>query len=246
MKKYLTGSLVVIFFIAILVLMNFIRLDLRSDNNQSFSTNTSTGSSLSNLEIATYALEGLSDRYPHGALGDDFEPTILLKIEDNGSKSTLVSLPSNQVFETNRLLLEDITGDEIPEVLVTVSDANLGAANFVYDLNGVLIAQTEFIGTTYRWRHLIGVMENESGEKFLVDVVRPHLDATLNLYELQRDKLVSVYSKSGYPSHQYGSEKLDLATISSEDGRDILRIPNEDGNDHFLYIERNSFVLLDK
>lgn len=215
------------------------------DTNQTPTTAERFPSEANTQVSDQYQLTQFTDVYPHQALGDAFEATQLVDTE--ASQSTwLISLPDNQVFETNRVLTADFTGDPSKEILLTVSHLDLGAANVIYDQTGHELARTDYLGQRFRWRHLLGVMENESGDRFLVDVVTPHLEGILTLYKLEDNRLAPIFEQAGYPSHTFGSENLNQAYIFRKDGRDILRIPHQDGNDHFLYLEGDRFVLLDK
>lgn len=172
-----------------------------------------------------FALAEYSDRYPHGALGDDFEPTAILKTDSSVEDKPFIQLPESKVFETNRLILADINSDGEDEILVTVSDQQLGAANYVYDSHtGELLAQTDYIGERFRWRMLVGVIDDEKGQSYLVDVVTPHLTGTLTLYQMQENQLVAIDQKEGYFSHEYGSASLDGAEIVTRNNTQVLRI----------------------
>jgi len=176
-----------------------------------------------------YKLANFSNRYPHGALGDDLEPTAVVRIKSDGSQETLIQLPEDQVFETNRIILSDITADDIPEILLTVSQLDQGSATVAYSLDGTEIARTDYIGSRFRWRHLIGVIHDEANTPYVVDVVTPHLDAILTIYMLQDNALIPIYAQPGFPSHTFGSKDLSQASIENQNGQDLLFIPNLNG-----------------
>ena len=185
-------------------------------------------------EDKAYILSDLSDRYPHGALGDDLEPTALYSHTTGSGKVKLVELPETQVFETNRIVLADVVGDPDNELLLTISEVGRGSAIAVYSDEGELLAMSDFLGVNFRWRHLIGVMTNEFGEKFIVDVVKPHLTGDLTLYRIEDSKIVPVFSEAGYNSHKYGSEDLDLAVIGRSEDGDTVALQDFDGELHSL------------
>lgn len=241
-KQLITGVTIIVLALVIAV-MWYIQSSLPrllSISQESFDTEEQI-----NLK-EEFALAEYSDKYPHGALGDDFEPTVILKTDSTVEDEPFITLPDDQVFEATRLIRADVLGDEAEEIIVTVSDQNQGAANYIYDsVTGEVVAQTEFIGERFRWRMLVGVIHDSRGKPYLVDVVTPHLTGTLTLYEIKGDGIVPIDQKEGYFSHEYGSSSMDGANIIDAGERQVLRItPDFESWEEFA-VERGTFVTVE-
>jgi hypothetical protein len=95
-----------------------------------------------------------------------------------------------------------------------------------------VIAESEPIGTGFRWMHQIAVAPfGPNGEIEIAVVETPHIGGIANFYRLVGDKLVLVASKAGgYMSHVNGSRNLDQAVEGDfdGDGHVELLVPSRD------------------
>ena len=165
------------------------------------------------------ALVGPTDRYDHGVLGDGIE-ALAIEVRDQAGPVARVAVGTDEVVEgTSAMVVDLVTNDLGPELLVTVSDADDGARLRVYDLDGLVVAESEPIGQGYRWLHQLGAGSlAPDGELEIVAVRTPHIGGIVEAYRLVDDRLVLVATASGYSSHQLGSANLDMALLADADG----------------------------
>ncbi|MDH5533464.1 MAG: hypothetical protein OEX81_03500 [Candidatus Pacebacteria bacterium] len=218
--KINNNKLVLLFFIIIIAIFSLFLTNNNKNNNDLKIVFKS--------DKTSFILTNYTDIYPHGAIGSNELPTQINIIKDN-KEQTLISLENNQVFETNRIISQDIVGDNAPELLLTISDQKLGAANIIYSEQGEELARSDYIGERFKWRHLLGVIHNQNKQKFLIDVVTPHITGELTLYKVEENKIVPVDSIKGYASHRYGSINLQQAKIEEVDDIEIITLPVFDG-----------------
>ena len=168
---------------------------------------------------ALAALAGSTDRYDHGVLGDGIEASGI-EVRDQAGPVARVAVGTDEVVEgTSAMVVELVTNDLGPELLVTVSDADDGARLRVYDLDGSVVAESEPIGQGYRWMHQVGVgILAPDGEPEVIAVRTPHIGGIVDAYRLIDDRLELVATASGYSSHQLGSGNLDMALLADADG----------------------------
>ena len=173
-----------------------------------------------------------SMRYAHGILGDTLEPTAVLLIDTTPSLRviTTIEVADTQVIEGLAPLWVDIDGDGAREIVLTVSDANGGAQEVVYDASGNRLAAGQAIGQGFRWRHHIAVApfmstgEGASGEFELVEVLTPHIGGIVQFSRLNQGQLEVVAQVHGYTAHQIGSRNLDMAAVGDFDGDGRLEL----------------------
>jgi hypothetical protein len=118
-----------------------------------------------------------------------------------------------------------------PELLVTVSDADVGARLRVYDLEGDIVAESEPIGQGFRWLHQVAVAPlGPEGELEIIAVRTPHIGGVVEAYRLVGDRLERVAAIEGYSSHALGSANLDMALLADVDGdgRADVVVPTQD------------------
>lgn len=156
------------------------------------------------IRAADYAAP--TDRYPHGALGDDLEWGALVLTLD-GQKRRF-TLPDDLVFEDTAPRLADLDGDGAPEVIVVESHALQGARLAVWDAEG-RIAATPFIGTRFRWLAPLGAADLDGdGRVEIAYVETPHLGRVLRLVRLEGDRLAPLAAEPGHTNHRFGDPAL--------------------------------------
>lgn len=152
------------------------------------------------IRAAVYAAP--TDRYPHGALGDDLEWGALVLMV--GGQQRRFTLPEELVFEDTAPRLADLDGDGAPEVIVVESHAAQGGRLAVWGPEG-RIAATPFIGTRFRWLAPLGAADLDGdGRVEIAYVETPHLGRTLRLVRLEGDRLVPVAEAAGHSNHRFG------------------------------------------
>ena len=156
------------------------------------------------IRAAAYAAP--TDRYPHGALGDDLEwGALVLTV---GTEQRRFILPEDLVFEDTAPRLADLGGDGAPEVIVVESHTSQGARLAVWGPEG-RIAATPFIGTRFRWLAPLGAADLDGdGRVEIAYVETPHLGRTLRLVRLEGDRLVPVAEAKGHSNHRFGDPGL--------------------------------------
>ncbi len=178
-------------------------------------------------------LGGATDRYPHGALGDDIEAStlILVTYANGGRVVRTISVPEPAVIEGIMPIWTDADGDGEREILVTVSDATRGARLVLYGEDGAVRATGPETGGGNRWRHQIAVAPfGPGGEREIADVLTPHIGGVAEWFRVEGDTLRCVASLPGYSSHAFGSRNLDMACAADADGdgRVELVVPTQD------------------
>jgi len=162
-----------------------------------------------------------TDRYGHGVLGDGLEAGSITLVETLPSLKVVnkIEISSPAVIEGIAPIWSDLNGDGKREILVTVSDLQAGAKLVLFDEDGELLAEGPAAGQGYRWRHqLAAAPMGPSGEILIIDVLRPHLDATLEFFSWQGDQLVLKADLAGFSTHSIGSRNLDMALVGDLDG----------------------------
>ncbi len=186
--------------------------------------NTPDGSSVESSKARLYSYTGATNRYPHGALGDKSEWGQLAATSiDPELDDSLFSLVGDQVFEGLFPMTADLNGDEIDEIVTTVSNSDTGARLVVFEENydGLrIIAESDPVGTGFRWLHQIAVAPfGPNGEIEIAVVETPHVGGIAKFYRLVDGRLDLVASKvGGYMSHVNGSRNLDQAVAGDFDG----------------------------
>ncbi len=174
-----------------------------------------------------------TDKYNHGILGDQFEAESLTLIETKPEIriSSVITLPENEVIEGISPIWVDLDGDHEREIVVTVSDLELGAGILVFSEAGERLAEGPKMGRPFRWRHQIGYLNlGPSGENELVVVRTPHIGGVVEYYQYSDGDLYIVAEHPGITSHILGSRNLDMAALGDFDGEgnNEILLPNPD------------------
>ncbi|RMG84427.1 MAG: hypothetical protein D6712_11280, partial [Chloroflexi bacterium] len=185
--------------------------------------------------IAVYAA-ATDQRYVHGIMGDDLEPTELwvFRIEDKKLEEVAhVALSGDAVFEGISPFWADIDEDGTPDLVTTVSDSTGGARLRAYLMreDGLHPVDGPAIGRAYRWRHQLAFGPfGPNGEMELIDVLTPHIGGVVEWFRYQDGALVRVASLSGYTSHVINTRNLDMAVAGdfNGDGLPEVVLPNQE------------------
>jgi hypothetical protein len=184
-----------------------------------------------------YSYSEPTDKYPHGALGDRTEWASLsvISLTSENREMRQLSLPKNEVFEGLYPLLVDLDNDGEDEVVTTVSEPDGGARLVVWshtDEGIEIIAESDPVGTGFRWLHQIAVAPfGPNGEIEIAVVETPHVGGIAKFYRLVGNRLELVASEGGgYMSHVNGSRNLDQAVAGDFDGDGSveLLVPSRD------------------
>lgn len=163
-------------------------------------------------------------RYRHGILGDTTEALsfTIMEIDTTTASaevSAVISAPDTTVFETLAPVYSDINGDGEGDILITASDASSGARILAYTTEGKMIAQSDPIGTGYRWLHLLSAGPyGEDGSIEVVVVRTPHIGGVLQYYRLSGNRLVVEHQRPGFSTHRIGSRNLWMFAAGDFDG----------------------------
>ena len=174
-----------------------------------------------------------SEKYSHGVLGDNIEATSLTLTETQPETRiiTVIPLLENEVIEGISPIWVDINGEEQREIIVTVSDLDLGAGIVIFSETGERLAEGPKMGRAYRWRHQIGYLTlGPEGENELVVVRTPHIGGIVEYYQYSDGNLTIAAEFTGITSHTIGSRNLDLAALGDFDGDGVneLLLTNPD------------------
>jgi hypothetical protein len=166
-------------------------------------------------------------RYGHGVLGDGIEAASITLVETAPTPRVALRLEidSGKVIEGISPIWADLDGDGTREIIVTESDAELGAQIVVYNEQGRRVAAGPTIGTGYRWRHQLVVAPfGPRGELELASVLTPHIGGIVEFYRMIGDELEIVARVPGYSSHTIGSRNLDRAIAGDMDGDGLVEL----------------------
>ena len=184
-------------------------------------------------QIAVYT--GANDQiYRHGVLGDPIEATevtVLEIVDDQLRVITTITLPETDVFEGISPIWADVDEDGIDDLIVTVSNASVGAQIRAYRVDGSLLASGPAIGQGGHWRHQLAFGPfGPNGENELVDILTPHIGGVVEFYRLNGDQLEIVATIPGYTSHVIGTRNLDMAVAGdfNDDGQPEIVLPTQD------------------
>jgi hypothetical protein len=172
-------------------------------------------------------------RYSHGIMGDLFDAAGLVVFTVTGERlqvQSRVDLHGEDVFEGLYPIWADVDDNGEDDLIVTVSNPEVGAQVQVYQGNGTLLVVGPAIGRGYRWRHpLAWGPFGPDDENELVDVLTPHIGGVVEFLVYQEAELQLVTSESGYTSHVIESRNLDMAVAGDfdGDGQPEIVVPNQ-------------------
>lgn len=172
-------------------------------------------------------------RLPHGVLGDttEAEGVTLIDTRGGGKVAASFQIEDNAVIEGIAPIWTDLTGDGQREIIMTVSDARVGARVVVFSESGQRVAAGPPVGQGSRWRHQLAVAPfGPNGETEIAEVLTPHIGGVVGFYRLDGDSLEIVAQLPGFSTHVLGSRNLDMALAGDMDGdgRIELLVPTQD------------------
>lgn len=174
-----------------------------------------------------------TDRYSHGILGDDLEASsvTIVDLSDTPISINKFLIDKEWVIESIKPIWTDWDDDGSREILLTLSNNTYGAKLVLYDEKGSVLAESDPIGTGYRWRHALDIVSLGEDEKFLVDVITPHIGGIIGIYSWDKDAsfIKSEYQLRGYSTHDIGSRLMGMFAFTIDDlsGKKLLIIPNQ-------------------
>ncbi|MEL6766844.1 MAG: VCBS repeat-containing protein [Pseudomonadota bacterium] len=194
-----------------------------------------------------------TDRYPHGALGDAWEPgglRVAATLPDGtalGPCEAVVILPETRVFEDLAPRLADVTGDGLTDAIVIEADSAKGAQLAVYGIrDGQLakVAATPFIGRANRWLAPAAIADfTGDGIDEVAYVETPHIGGTLRLWSFGGAEAREIAAYAGVSNHRFGALEIVSALRRCErDETPVLLIPDQQWRAIFaLRLEEDRF-----
>ncbi|MDH3944940.1 MAG: hypothetical protein OEV06_12670, partial [Anaerolineae bacterium] len=178
-------------------------------------------------------LTGPTTDYSHGVLGDSLEASGVALVNSSPDPGVLshFSAPNGDVIEGIAPIWTDLDGDGSREIIITLSNSNVGAFIGVFSEAGEQLAASQPIGQGFRWRHQIAAAPfGPNGEIEIVNVLTPHIGGVVEFLRWEAETLVRVADISGFSSHLIGSRNLDMAAAVDfdGDGKIELIVPTQD------------------
>ena len=174
-----------------------------------------------------------TDRYPHGALGDEVEAAALVVQDVYGHRVT-VRLAADEVFEDLTPRIADFDSDGRNEVLAIRSSLRSGAALVAYDLAGSSLIEIDSappIGQPNRWLNVAGIADFTGDRSLDIAAVRtPHIGGTLEFVTLDRRRFRAIDSERGFSNHLFGSTETGMSAVARINGDNIvdLAVPDSE------------------
>ncbi len=178
-----------------------------------------------------------TDRYPHGALGDDIEGGSLVAETADGKRVDYV-LPDTHVFEDLTPRIADLDGDGTSEIVTIRSGLATGGAIAIYGLrDGKLteLAVAAEIGTPNRWMNIAAILpadpDKQGGAQVIYAVRTPHIGGVLFAVRFEGTKAsFDDRLATDVTNHVYGSREQGLAYggMLSGTSHPVLVMPSQD------------------
>ena len=173
------------------------------------------------------ALTHPSQRYTHGILGDETEPTGIAVVSTEGEPKVehQIDIKKPEVIEGIGAIWEDIDGDGRRDILVTTSNGQEGARLKIFEEDGDLLAESDPIGQGFRWRHQLAIAPfGPDGGLEVVDVRTPHIGGLVEFFAREGSKLVKTAEIKGFSSHTIGSRTVNQAVAADLDSDDHVEL----------------------
>ena len=144
---------------------------------------------------------GPPDVYLTGCSGDttEAEGVTLIDTRGGGKVAASFQIEDNAVIEGIAPIWTDLTGDGQREIIMTVSDARVGARVVVFSESGQRGAAGPSVGQGSRWRHQLAVAPfGPNGETEIAEVLTPHIGGVVGFYRLDGDSARNCGPASGF------------------------------------------------
>ncbi len=159
-----------------------------------------------------------TDQYDHAILGDPFEAKAFEVLNRCTGERTRTTVASEDVIEGISALLADINGDGTNEVLVTISNDDVGSRMSAFTFDGTLVAESVPIGQGGRWQTQLAVAPTgPNGESEVVDIWKPHANGVAEFLQLKGNTLVRVADLAGFTNHVIRTQNLDKGLVADAD-----------------------------
>lgn len=175
---------------------------------------------------------GATDRYPHGALGDNMEATEL-RVQTPDGRNLSLTLGEDSVFEDRYPRLVDLDGDGHDEIVVVRTYLTRGSALAIYGLRDgrlVELAETAPTGTPHEWLDPAGFPDLDGdGHPDIAVVQTPDSGGTLKAYSFDGQALHLLGTLAGFSNHVFGSPEMRMSAVISFAGerRQGLILPTD-------------------
>lgn len=198
-------------------------------------------------ESIAAALVQPTERYPHAVLGDAVEAAGVQWVDTCSGESGIIELDEPDVIEGISPILSDVDSDGQLEIVVTISNANVGARLAAFELDGTLTGESAPIGQGNRWRNQLAVGPfGPEGQVELISVRTPHIGGIVEAFRLVPAEIPEgdastdetlpgefipvAESNPIYTSHVIGERNLSLgiATDVNGDGIPDVLVPSAD------------------
>ncbi len=167
-----------------------------------------------------------SSRYQHGVLGDAIEAESLT-VFDSETLAELATYSLDEPFVFEQRRVTPFSSANRVGILATTASGSTGAGVlFLEWIDDTLeaTAQSDFIGTGFRWLNLFSSQE---GSAFAIRT--PHIGGPLQRYTLEENELLINAFQLSVTNHVIRSRNLDLAVMlpSSSSEKQFFAFPDQ-------------------
>lgn len=173
-------------------------------------------------------------RYGHNVLGGNEYDGFGVVLRRDGDEPTIygIVLPADRVVEDVAVRVADMTGDDVPEIVLVESSRSGGAELTVYGGldDGTLekIAATPPIGRRNRWLAPAGIADLDGdGQNDVAYVETPHIGGTLRVWTMRDGALVEIARAPGFSNHRIGEDWITGGVRDCGGGPELV-LPNFD------------------